>query len=270
MLFVVFCISDAKSSDLQGNCDLNPIAMEPLPISITLDNNPLKLQFKKGYTFQTVKQAENSNVVQISEITNFVFDNFRQTYFNFLSERVGPDNQCDKLELGKIQALVTKDGQAHGYFVARYYDRVCMFLRFFESKPGVEYDMFVLYVAKGITGVKNSFIPRVKDGKFSVTVKSVYQPIEAPSIFGRSEATLKGLYKKPLVGFLKAPSFTSLVESALPDKEKSDFKLSAIAFTESSDEKIQLTILSQQTRTPQQACAFKRQMLKNTKWTETK
>ena len=258
LMLTILCTSDAISSETSPDCKLTPTVVQTVPISITLDNNPLKLIYKKFYSYQPTQSKDGVKTVRISEITNFVFDNFRQTYFNFLSERVGPESQCDKLELGKIEANVNENGQAQGYFVARYFDRVCLFLRFFESKPGVEYDMYVLYVAKGITGVKNTFTPKITNGKFSVHVNSIYQPIEAPSIFGRSKATLTGLYKKPLTGFLEEQKFVSLVESSIPNTQKTGFSLTAIAFTESTEKKIQLSILSQKSVSPIEACEHKK------------
>ncbi len=253
-------------------CSLETISSKPEELSIKLDNKPQKLQMFTRYRFQEKISGKNKSVVA-SEISGIVFSDFSSAYNNFLKKRVGPKDRCDKLEIGKIQVSVDKNGSANGYFVGRYDDRTCLHLKFFDSAPGeTDRNLFVISSAKGITGVKNSFIPTIEKGSFILKVQSTYEPIEEPSIFGRGEATLSGLYKEPLEGFLSEKSFVSLTNSLIPNlgKKKSSFVLKTIGFTKNKDKKIQLTFLSQKKTNITEACEFRGKLLKNKDWAEEK
>lgn len=263
-------VNNTSSSE---DCILKTIASQPLETTVKLDEKPQKLSIFTRYAFEEKTSKKGTKYILASEVSGIVFDDFPQVYNNFLKKRVGPSSRCDKLEIGKLQVSVNKDGSASGYFVGRYEDRWCFHLKFFDSSPGeTDRNMFVLYSSKGITGAQNTFIPIVKNGHFKVIVESTYQPIEDPSIFGWGEWTLTSLYKEPLDGFLSEASFTSIVDSLLPEqgkkKKKSGFNLATVGFMQNNEKKIQLTFLSQRFMSRKAACSLRSSLLKSSNWSE--
>lgn len=248
-------------------CELGVIEARPMPVTVTLDEKRQKLSLTTRYGFERKIPKGKPPYTLVSEISAIVFDDFLRAYNNFLLKRVGPANRCDKLEIGKLQVNVDKSGAANGYFVGRYIDRMCMTLRFFDSKPrDFDRDMFVLYSAQGITGAKNTFKPAFRSGKFFIDVETIYEPIEEPSIFGRGGATLSGLYKEKLENFMSDEDTKKLIAEILPEpgKEtnKSGFKFASAAFLKNREGKIQLTFMLQRPMKEENACALREKLLK--------
>lgn len=260
-----------KSEKGKEICTLSTLSSKPAEFSFVLDEKPQRINVLTHYSFEEKKDRKGNAFILSSKLSSIAFDNFTNAYQNFLKKRVGPSDRCDKLEIGKIQVKVEKNGAVSGYFVGRYVDNWCFFLRFFDARPGdFDRDMYIVSSAKGITGVKNTFRPTLTESGFSLMVESTYEPIEEPSVFGRGEATLKGLYKRPLEGFLSEKEFTSFVNSLLPDNKKKskDFKLMGIGFMQNNSKKIQLTILSQKKMDKSQACSLSQSILKDKNWTK--
>jgi len=263
--------SSQKSEKNNKNCTLTTLSSKSTSLSFVLDEKPQKINVLTHYSFDEKKDSKGNIFILSSKLSSIAFDNFTNIYQNFLKKRVGPSDRCDKLEIGKIQVKPEKNGSVSGFFVGRYVDNWCFYLRFFDSRPGdFDRDMYIVSSAKGITGVKNTFKPTITERGFSVEVESSYEPIEEPSVFGRGEATLKGLYKKPLEGFLSEKEFTNFVNSLLPDgkKKSKDFKLMGIGFMQNNSKKIQLTILSQKKLDKSQACSLSQSILKDKNWTK--
>lgn len=249
-------------------CPLKVVTARPVPLTVRLDDAPQKLSLSTRYGFERKTPPGKTPYVVIYEVSAIVFEDFLRVYNNFLLKRVGPYSRCDKLEIGKLEVNVDKNGSANGYFVGRYVDRTCLFLRFFDSKPrDIDRDMFVVYSAQGITGAKNTFTPAFGyDGKFYIRVTTAYEPIQEPSIFGRGGATLSGLYKEKLDNFLAEKEFMSLVENILPEKgqktNKAGFKFASAAFLKNHENKIQLTFMLQRAVKEESACALRQKLLK--------
>ncbi len=259
----------------QEMCTFGVISSPPFETFVKLDEKKQKINVFTRYGFEEKSSKEGQSIVIVSKISAIVFDDFLKAYNNFLKKRVGPSDHCDKLEIGKVQTDADKNGKALGYFVARYEDRWCLYLKFFDSNPGeTNRELFVLSSAKGITGVKNTFTPVVSKKGFSIFVESAYEPIEEPSIFGRGEATLTGLYKEPLTGFLSDKEFQTIVNNLLPEnnnrKKRNGFIFTGAGFMKNTEKKIQLTFLSQRKLTKKSACAFRSSLLKNPNWSEKK
>lgn len=262
-----------KVNDNLGTCTFGVISSQPFETSVKLDDKRQQLTVINRYAFEEKPTKQDQSPVIVSKISAIVFDSFLQTYNNFLKKRVGPSDHCDKLEIGKLQVTADKNGRANGYFVGRYEDRWCLYLKFFDSNPGeTSREMYVLSSLKGVTGVKNTFTPVLNNNTFETIVESTYEPIEEPSIFGRGEATLKGLYKQPLQGFLSDKEFQTLVTNLLPEnkksKKRSGFKFTGVGFMQNAEKKIQLTFLSQRKLSKKSACAFRDSLLKNSNWSE--
>lgn len=247
-------------------CNLNMVIGPRIPLRITLDDKTQNINLESRFAFEKQTPQTQPPYILSTEVTSLIFDDFLKAYHAFLMKRVGPASRCDKLEIGKVQVNAEK-GTAYGYFVGRYTDTTCMHLRFFEPTPGeIDREMFVIYSAKGITGAKNTFTPAFKDGKFYIHVKTTYEPIEEPSIFGRGGATLSGLYKEDLTGFLSDPDFTKILANILPkpgsDINKSGFKFSSAAFLKNRAGKIQLTFMHRKAMTEENACTLKENLKK--------
>lgn len=249
-------------------CELGVIEAQPMPMTVMLDEKRQKLTLTTRFGFERKFPKGKKPYTLVSEVSAIVFDDFLRAYNNFLLKRVGPASRCDKLEIGKLQVNVDKTGAANGFFVGRYTDRMCMTLRFFDSRPGdFDRDMFVLYSAEGITGAKNTFRPAFRYGEFVIDVETVYEPIEEPSIFGRGGATLSSLYKERLENFLSDESTKKLIEGILPEKgketSKSGFKFASVAFLKNRDNKIQLTFMLNRPMKEETACNFRKKLLQS-------
>lgn len=249
-------------------CDLGVVAAQPMPVTVMLDEKRQKLSLATRYGFERKFPKGKPPYTLVSEVSAIIFDDFLRAYNNFLLKRVGPASRCDKLEIGKLQVNVDKTGAANGYFVGRYTDRMCLSLRFFDSRPGdFDRDMFVLYSAKGITGAKNTFRPTFRYGEFMIDVETTYEPIEEPSIFGRGGATLSSLYKERLENFLSDESTKKLIAEILPEKgkdtNKSGFKFASTAFLKNRDGKIQLTFMLNRPMKEETACKFRQRLIQS-------
>lgn len=249
-------------------CELGVVEAQPMPMTVMLDEKRQKLTLTTRYGFERKFPKEKPPFTLVSEVTAIVFDDFLRAYNNFLLKRVGPASRCDKLEIGKLQVNVDKTGAANGFFVGRYTDRMCLSLRFFDSRPGdFDRDMFVLYSAEGITGAKNTFRPAFRYGEFVIDVETVYEPIKEPSVFGRGGATLSSLYKERLENFLSDESTQKLIEGILPEKgketSKSGFKFASAAFIKNREGKIQLTFMLNRPMKEETACNFRKKLLQS-------
>lgn len=239
-------------------CALKPVATQTHNVSLSIDEKEQKFSLETIYGFSPAKEK---GTYTVSKISSIVFDDFKDIVSNFVKKRVGPRERCDKLEVGKYKVNTDKAGIAHGYFVARYENKMCFHLRFFASDPGgIDRDMFVLTSSNGITGVGLSFQPLIDKSGFSIAVNATYEAIVAPSIFGRSEAVLTDMYKDPLDNFLSEKSFSRLVSGIMPAK-KSGFKLTGIGFRENKDKKIELTLLAQKSMAEQESCSFRNSLV---------
>ena len=261
----------------EKTCTFGTISSAAIPLSINMDDRKQDIDIFTRYVIEEKPDNKKLTSVNISKISAVVFEDFLKIYNNFLKKRVGPKEYCDKLEIGKVQVETDNNGKLNGYFVGRYEDRWCLYLKFFESTPGeTSREMFVLSSSKGITGVKNIFRPVVINGEFNILTESIYEPIEEPSIFGRGEATLSGLYKRPLEGLLSGKEFQEVIKNLLPEinsgknKKGSGFKILSVGFITNTENKIQLTFLSQRKMTRNSACAFREHLLKNKNWKEKK
>lgn len=250
-------------------CSLGALDAKPIRMNLNLDDKRQMVTLTTRYGFDSHTTKKGKNLVVTTEVSSVVFDDFLKTYHNFLMKRVGPASRCDKLELGKLQVRTEKNGKANGFFVGRYVDRSCLYLRFFDSRPGdFDRDMFVLYSAKGITGAKNIFTPAYKyDKEFYIHVETIYEPIEEPSVFGRGGATLSGLYKERLENFLGDPDMKKIYDTILPEKGKETnkygFKPVYAGFMTNSQKRIQLTFMLQRAMSAKQACTFRESLIKN-------